>query len=569
MVSGSDVIAQTLERLEVDTVFGIVGIPVVDVANALIARGIRFIAFRNEQAASYAASMYGYLKKKPGVLLVVGGPGVVHATPGIFNANSNAWPLLVLAGSSSFTENHKGGFQELDQVSYLSSETKFSSRPFGITQVPRLIEQAYRTSFFGKPGTTYVDLPANIIQDETDVNLPQLLTTIGPIHEAPKSQADPSKVIAAAEIISRAKSPLVIIGKGAAYGDASESLKELVYTNKLGFLPTPMGKGVLPDEHDLNLSSCRSLALASTDVVILCGARLNWILHSGERFGEGTKIISINNQAEEIGYNSSHSTKYGLYGDLDLVVKQLTHELKSRNYKPVPILTTLINKKHDNTKRASIKVDRVTPRGELLSYHRVYKIIRDAIIASPFPEKDTTIVSEGANTMDISRTSFPLNYPSKRLDAGTNATMGVGLPYAIAAKVANPNELVVALEGDSAFGFTGMELETIARNKLGMIIVVMNNSGIYHGSDPSLYDQENSTPLPSTALSQNTRYDLVAQGLGINGVLVKDESELSDAINGALSSLKNKNESTLINVLIDLGLKTKLSFGWQNKKSKL
>ncbi|CAH2354997.1 putative 2-hydroxyacyl-CoA lyase [[Candida] railenensis] len=565
MVAGSDVIAQTLVELEIDTVFGIVGIPVVQVADALIAKGIKFIAFRNEQAASYAASIYGFLTKKPGVLLVVGGPGVVHATAGILNANSNCWPLLVLAGSASFDENQKGGFQELDQVSYLAGQTKFAARPFDISQVPRLIEKAYRVSYFGKPGTTYIDLPANLIQTQ---NATDLSKSIEPPRDAPRSQADPAKIAIAAKILSSAKNPLVIIGKGAAYADASESISELVNKYKLPFLPTPMGKGVVPDSHELNFSSSRSLAISSADVIVLCGARLNWILHSGERFLDDAKIITIDNHAEEIGNNRSISTKYGLYGDLDLVVRQLSSELHALNYTPPPIYQELIVKRKINTQKAEAIDAKPTPAGALLSYHRVYKIIRDALIDSSVEEKGITYVSEGANTMDISRTSFPLNYPRKRLDAGTNATMGVGLPYAIAAKVANPNELVVALEGDSAIGFTGMELETIARNDLAMIIVVLNNSGIYHGSDPKLYEVGSNTPLPSTALSQNTRYDLVAQGLGINGALVHNEEELEKAIKDAISAYQLENKSTLINVKIDLGLNTTLSFGWQNNKKK-
>lgn len=570
MSSGSQVIAQTLLKLEIDTVFGIVGIPVVEVADELIAQGIKFIAFRNEQAASYAASIYGFLTKKPGVLLVVGGPGIVHATAGIFNANSNCWPLLVLAGSASFDENQKGGFQELDQVSYLSLQTKFAARPFDVYQVPRLIEKAYRLSYFGTPGTTYIDLPANIIRarDVNRVSLAEELNSIEPAEAAPRTQADPNTVVKCAATISMAKNPLLIIGKGAAYGDSTKNLQDFVSKGKFPFLPTPMGKGVLPDNHELNFSSSRSLAISTADVIILCGARLNWILHSGERFADNVKIITINNTPEEIGNNSSKSIKYGLVGDISLTIDQLTNELSRINYSPPSVLPQLITKKHANLAKA-IKVDnRVTPHDELLSYHRVYKIIKDSLDSSSVDEKDITIVSEGANTMDVSRTSFPLNHPRKRLDAGTNATMGVGLPYAIAAKVANPKELVLALEGDSAIGFTAMELETIARNKLAMIIVVMNNSGIYHGSDPKLYETNSTNSLPSTALSQNTRYDLVAEGLGINGISVKNESELQLAISKAINTFQTKNESTLINVTIDLGLKTTLSFGWQNNKKK-
>lgn len=573
--SGSDVIVETLRQLGVTTVFGIVGIPVVEVADKLIAHGVRFVAFRNEQAALYAASIYGYLTGKPGVLLVVGGPGVVHATAGILNANSNCWPLVVLAGSAGLDETQKGAFQELDQVLYLAAQTKFAARPFTVLQVPRLLERAYRTSYYGVPGATYVDLPANVIQQK-DVDRDELVATLAVAAPSalPNFLADPTRVAEAARIIAAAKSPLLIVGKGAAYADAafdaagpaSAALQHLVDAYGLPFLPTPMGKGVVPDLHPRNVSLARLLALASADVIVLCGARLNWILHHGERFGEGAKVIAITNAPEEIGNNSSALAQYGLLGDVALVAQQLAAELHRASAAPAALAPSLRAKMRANETRALATENRPTG-SEPLAYQRVYKVIRD-VLAELQGDRPTTFVSEGANTMDILRTSFALNVPRRRLDAGTNATMGVGIAYAIAAQLARPHELVVALEGDSAFGFSGMELETIARNRLGVIIVVMNNSGIYHGLDPALYAP--ALPLlPLTALLQNTRYDVVAQGLGIHGAVVRDEAQLERAFAAAIAAAR-RHEATLINVEIDLGLKTTLSFGWQNKgKGKL
>ena len=273
-VSGSLVIAEALVQLGIKHVFGIVGIPVIEVANALIARGIKFISFRNEQAAAYAASIYGYLTGLPGVCLVVGGPGVLHAIAGVGNASANHLPFLLLAGSSETHQVEKGAFQELDQVAYLAPHTKLSVRPASIEAIPTLLEKAYRTAYFGRPGPTYVDLPADFIQGSVAAAT-SAVRKVAPPGPAPRAAADPARIAQAVALLREAESPLLIIGKGAAYAQAEGAIRSFQETVQLPFLPTPMGKGVLPDDSPLNTSAARSAALKSADVILLLGARLN------------------------------------------------------------------------------------------------------------------------------------------------------------------------------------------------------------------------------------------------------------------------------------------------------
>lgn len=213
-LSGSELIAATLKHQGIDVIFGIVGIPVIEVAEACIRAGIRFIGFRNEQSAAYAASAYGYLSGKPGVCLTVGGPGVIHALAGIVNSQVNCWPMVLLAGSSDTDQIGMGAFQELDQVEACKPYTKYATRPASLGAIPFSIEKALRTAAYGRPGACYVDLPADFIQasipDTTYVETIQ----VPPVQPAPIYLADPAAVKIAAQTLQSAKNPLIVIGKG-------------------------------------------------------------------------------------------------------------------------------------------------------------------------------------------------------------------------------------------------------------------------------------------------------------------------------------------------------------------
>lgn len=548
MSSGAHVIATALLNLGVTHIFGIVGIPVIEVAEACIAQGIRFISFRNEQAATYAASAYGYLTGKPGVALVVGGPGVIHALSGVENAKANCFPLLLLAGSSETHQRGMGGFQELNQVAAVTPYTKFANQPSSLHTVPSMLEKAYRMAYFGRPGATYIDLPADLIQ--ATAATPLALAPRTTVIEPPKSMADPSAIKRAAQALKSARSPLLIIGKGAAYSRAESKVREFQQTTKMAFLPSPMGKGVIPDSNKFNVSSARSAALKAADVILVLGARLNWIFHfaSTPKFQPGVKIIQVDISPEEIG-NSGASTDLGLNGDISLVLDQLSAELA--NWTSPPIHNSIVQSKQKNEQKAAAKE---APASPPLKYEPIYAAVREVLDTV---DRKIVYVSEGANTMDISRSSFNLEHPRTRLDAGTNATMGVGLGYAIAAKAVDPDSVVVAIEGDSAFGFSGLEVETAVRSKLPMIIFVMNNGGVYHGYDEKQY-AENGKPIPSTGLQQSTRYDVLAKSLGAQGCTVTTIDEIKQATRDALAS----NSVYLINVVMDSGKDKKLEFGW-------
>ena len=406
----------------------------------------------------------------------------------------------------------------------------------------------------------------------------------------PKASGDSAHILKAAQMLRTAKSPLVIIGKGAAYARAEAKINQLVEQSQIPFLPTPMGKGVVPDSHPLNASSARSAALKNADVVLVLGARLNWILHFGEapKWSPTAKIIQVDICAEEIGRNAG-TAELGIIGDIDLVVGQLLTSLSSWKYAPSgrfpAILAESAKKNEEKAKKAELLP---TPRNSPLTYQRAYHIIKSALNSlSPIEEGNIVYVSEGANTMDISRSSFPLHRPRQRLDAGTYATMGVGLGYTIAAHEAyntvplsagTKPKKIVALEGDSAFGFSAMEIETMARYRIPALIFVMNNSGIYHGdsssesawrelqnqtatSDTKVDENGRNKGLRSTSLLYETRYEMLASMCGGKGYFVRTEEELERATREGFQS----DVVTVVNVVVEPGIGKEIGFAWQNQ----
>jgi len=425
-----------------------------------------------------------------------------------------------------------------------------------------------------------VDLPADLIKGSVEdvEDVPEA----APIPDAPKTSVDEAKLFKIAQLVKTAKAPLVVVGKGAAYARAEGVIRELVDKTNLPFLPTPMGKGVVSDSHLASTASARSIALKEADVVLVLGARLNWILHFGDapKWNPSAQFIQVDISAEEIGRNSGNA-ELGVTGDIGVVVSQLTHALGTWSYSTTasPYITQISAAKFKNESNAASKAS--SPKLPM-TYAHAFSIIERTLHQLSNPEKGGIVyVSEGANTMDISRSIFPVSHPRLRLDAGTYATMGVGLGYAIAAHAAyngsaaegksgpaGPKK-VVALEGDSAFGFSAMEVETMARYGMDILIFVMNNGGVYHGdSDDAEAWLKMQTKthegvveggLRSTSLGWEVGYEKLADACGGAGYLVRTPEELETATREGFKDSR----VTVVNVIIEAGKGQKLEFGWQ------
>jgi 2-hydroxyacyl-CoA lyase 1 len=534
-IDGNTLIARSLKRQGVDHMFGIVGFPVFGVAAAAQAEGIQFIGMRNEQAASYAAGAVGYFTRRPGVCLTVSGPGMIHAIAGLANAQENCWPMLLLGGASNSYQEGRGAFQEAPQVELARIYSKYAARPDQTNRIPFYCEQAVRTTIHGRPGAAYLDFPDDFLSaqvEESEVAIPDRSP------EPPRPRADPADVQRAIDVLRSAERPLVIIGKGAAYSRAEQEVRQFVEATRLPFLTSPMGKGVIDDDHALSVMPARGLALQDADVVVLLGARLNWMMHFGlpPRFATDVKTIQVDIHAEEIGRNVP--AEVGLVGDIQAVAGQLNAALEADpfTYPAETAWWTALAEKVTENKAfvQNMMNDDAVPMG----YYRVLREIRDQ--APP----GTIIQAEGANTMDISRSVLMHRAPRERIDAATFGTMGVGLAQAIAAQVVHPDRKVVCVEGDSAFGFSGMEVETACRYRLPIVFVIINNNGIGFGFDELPEDRFQS---PASAYTIQAGYEKMIEGFGGKGYSVRTPDELSAALRQALDD----SMPTILNVHID------------------
>ncbi len=534
-IDGNTLIARSLKKQGVDHMFGIVGFPVFGIAAAAQAEGIQFIGMRNEQAASYAAGAVGYFTGRPGACLTVSGPGMIHGIAGLANAQENCWPMLLLGGASNSYQEGRGAFQEAPQVELARIYSKYAARPDAANRIPFYCEQAVRTSINGRPGATYLDFPDNFLSakmEEDDVVIPERCA------EPPRIHADPSDVQRAIDVLRNAERPLVVIGKGAAYSRAEAEIRQFVEATKIPFLSSPMGKGVIDDDHALSVMPARGVALQDADVVLLLGARLNWIMHFGlpPRFAEDVKTIQVDIHAEEIGRNVP--AEVGLVGDIKAVAGQLNDALEADPFtypSDTPWWSALSAKVTENkTFVQNMMNDDAVPMG----YYRVLREIQDQA-----PE-GTIIQAEGANTMDISRSVLMHKNPRERIDAATFGTMGVGLAQAIAAQVVHPDRKVICVEGDSAFGFSGMEVETACRYRLPIVFVIINNNGIGIGFEELPEDRFQASAMAYTI---EAGYEKMIEGFGGKGYSVRTPEELSSSLKQALGD----SMPSIINVHID------------------
>ncbi|CAL9064460.1 2-hydroxyacyl-CoA lyase-like [Musa acuminata AAA Group] len=547
LIDGSTLAALSLARAGVQHMFGVVGIPVTAVATRAVAAGVRFLAFHNEQSAGYAATAYGYLTGRPGVFLTVSGPGCVHGLAGLSNAAVNAWPAVMISGSCDQADAGKGDFQELDQIEAVKPFVKFSAKATHIAQIPRLVYQVLSQAVAGRPGGCYLDLPSDVLhQTISDSEADKILSEV----ENPRIEEIRDKEVVdiekAVALLRSAERPLIVFGKGAAFARAEEPLKKLIETTRIPFLPTPMGKGLVPDTHELAATAARSLAIGQCDVALIVGARLNWLLHFGEppRWSKDVKFILVDISTEEIELRKPH---LGLVGDAKRVLELINKEIKDQPFclgRSHPWVEAISKKVKDNVAKMEVQLSKVVVP---FNFFTPMRIIRDAILSvgSPAP----ILVSEGANTMDVGRAVLVQNEPRTRLDAGTWGTMGVGLGYCIAAAVASPERLVVAVEGDSGFGFSAMEVETLVRYQLPVVVIVFNNGGVYGGdrrSPNEITGPHKDDPAP-TSFVPGSAYHTLIEAFGGKGYLVGTPEELKSALSESFSARK----PAVINVIID------------------
>lgn len=539
MKTGADLLIDALQKNGLNNIYGVVGIPVTDFARLAQLRGMKFFGFRREDAAVDAAAAAGYLTQKPGVALTVSAPGFLNGLTALAQATKNCFPLIMISGSSErhIIDLDQGDYEGLDQYNVAKPFCKAAYRVDRAQDMGLAVARAVRTALSGRPGGVYLDLPANTIGQQIEVTDDSDAGIYEVVDPAPKQAPSDEAINRAVEVIKGAKKPLIILGKGAAYAQSEKLVQKLVAETDIPFLPMSMAKGLISDEDKHSAAAARSLSLSEADVVILIGARLNWMLSHGAAptFNPDAKFVQLEIEATE--FDSNQKIDAPLQGDLNSILAKLVPALEKTGYQtPQAWLDEISAKTAENAAKFAKRVEAGKTNAKF-GYYGTLEPIKEYFLKNP----DTYLVSEGANTLDIGRNMVDMKLPRHRLDTGTWGVMGVGLGYAIAAAV-ETGKPVVALEGDSAFGFDGMEMETICRYHLPITVVVVNNGGIYNGTDREVADQPGPTMLDATA-----RYEYMAKAFGGDSYFVSSYQEMKVVFEQAVASKR----PNIINVQID------------------
>ena len=544
LTDGFHLVLDALKLNGIHTIYGLPGIPITDLTRKAQAEGLRMISFRHEQNAGNAASIAGFITGKPGVCLTVSAPGFLNGLTALANATTNCFPMILISGSSEreIVDLQQGDYEEMDQLAIAKPLAKAAFRVLHAEDIGVGVARAIRAAVSGRPGGVYLDLPAKLFAQSMDAaaGAASLIEVVDP---APRQIPGPDAVQRALDLLRGAKKPLIVLGKGAAYARADEALKTLVEKTGIPYLPMSMAKGILPDTHEQSASAARSFVLPQADVVLLIGARLNWLLShgKGKTWGGKTskdwgaqKFIQIDISPTEA--DSNVRTDAPLVGDIGSCVEALLAGIGADwKQPPAEWLAAVADKKNKNVaKMAETLAKSPTP----MNFHSALAVVRDIVKANP----DAMFVNEGANALDFTRSIVDMFKPRKRLDVGTWGVMGIGMGFSVAAAVVS-GEQVIAIEGDSAFGFSGMEVETICRYNLPVCVVIMNNNGVYKGTDVNPRGGD----VAPTVFVKDARYEKLMEAFGGVGVYARTPAELRAGMEEAIRSRR----PTLINAIID------------------
>jgi oxalyl-CoA decarboxylase len=538
LTDGFHLVIEALTLNGIKTIYGVPGIPITDFGRLAQTAGIRVISFRHEQHAGNAAAIAGFLTKTPGICLTVSAPGFLNGLTALANATTNCFPMILISGSSEreIVDLQQGDYEEMDQLAIAKPLCKAAFRVLHAADIGIGVARAIRAAVSGRPGGVYLDLPGKLFSQVIDAEAGQK-SLVKVIDAAPAQIPAPAAVTRALELLKSAKRPLIILGKGAAYAQADEPIRALVEKSGIPFLPMSMAKGLLPDTHPQCAGAARSTVLKDSDVVMLVGARLNWLLShgKGKTWGDAPKkFIQIDIEPKEMDSNVEIAAP--VVGDIGSCVSALLDGMGGHwPAPPADWITAVKTKREENIAKMA---PRFLSNKSPMDFHGALGALRTVVKERP----DAILVNEGANTLDLARGAIDMYQPRKRLDVGTWGVMGIGMGFAIAAAI-ETGKPVLAVEGDSAFGFSGMEVETICRYHLPICVVIFNNDGIYRGTDVNL---AGSDPAITTFV-KGARYDKMIEAFGGAGVNATTPDELKRAVDAAMDS----GRPTVINAVID------------------
>lgn len=530
-ITGSELVAQALERHGVKTFFFLMGAPMLGAEKACITRGMRGIDVRHEQAAAMMAHAYARVSKGTGVCMACSGPGTINLASGIATALVDCAPVVALGGSSPWNEWGIGGFQEIDQVAIMRPVTKWAERCYETRRIPELIDLAFRTAWSGKPGPVYLDLPTDVLLNSIPED-----TVVWPRHTGPRKTrplADAEQIAVAVDLLTQAKKPVILSGSGVIWSDAAAEFQAWVEASGIPFYTTPQGRGVVPEDHALCYPNARSTALKEADAILVVGTRVNYVFGHMRppRFRADAKLIRIDIDPAEIG--TTQRLDVGLVGDARAVLGQLAQAAKGR-VQPALYTAWRAQLESINTGKAAAQERELSTDQMPIHPLRLCREVRD------FMQRDAILCVDGQEILNYGRQSIPTFVAGNRLNSGPFGTMGVGLPFGLGAKMARPDKQVIVLHGDGSFGLNGLELDTAVRHKIPVLVVVSLNGG---------WTADEKREKPGRELGY-TRFDEMARALGCHGEYVEKPDDIRPALERAQRAV-DAGQPALVNVVTD------------------
>jgi thiamine pyrophosphate-dependent acetolactate synthase large subunit-like protein len=524
-MTGNEIVARCLTQHGVDTLFFLMGGPMVDCENACEQAGLKMIDVRHEQAAVMMAHAYARLRRRAGVCMASSGPGTANLVTGVANAYADSAPVVAIGGSSPLSQAGMGAFQETDQVALFRPITRWSERCHDTRRIPEYVAAAFRAATAGRPGPVFLDLPGDVLY--RDVAEADVRWTAGTV-ERIRPSADPAEVEQALALLEQSRRPVLISGSGVIWSSAEGQLRAFVDQAGLPFFATPQGRGAVPEDHPLSFLAARSTAFREADLILIAGTRQNYVIDFARppRWNAEAKLIQIDIDPAEIGRN--RQVDVALNGDVAAVLDQLLQAADGRlNPARYAAWASYLASLHEE--KAAEQERRMSTDARPIHPLRLCKEVRD------FLPRDAVLCVDGQEILTYARQSIPF-YAPHSLNSGPYGCMGVGLPFGLGAKLAMPDKTVVVLHGDGSFGLNALEMDTAVRHGLPVVCVVSNNGGW-------------------TALDRHkagrelgfTRYDRMVAPLGCHAEYVEDP----DAIRPALERAVASGTPSLVNVVTD------------------
>ena len=519
---GGRLVARMLKKEGVGTVFTLSGLHVAPIYAGCVDEGVRIVDTRHEQAAAHAADAWARLTRGVGVAIVTAGPGVTDAVTGVANAWAAASPLVLIGGAAPTFNQGRGSLQEMPQVPLFQGITKWADRVPSPELVPSFLAKAFRVARAGRPGPVFLEIPWDVLSNSADEALAEAQVLY---RTDARSPGDPAKLEAAVALLARAERPVVMAGSSIWRDDAAAALDRLAARAGIPVYLNGMARGCLPREHPSFFELSRKDALGAADVVLVIGTPLDFRLGYGTEptFASGARVIQVDIDATEIGRN--RPIDVGIVGDSRSILEALATGVRTEA--PAAWSRSLREKEADRRER-----QRAFEESDQRPIHH-FRLAR-AIDTVASRAGDVTYVADGGNVVAVAAKVVRVPGPGRWLDPGPLGTLGVGAPFAIAAKLIAPDRPVCVIQGDGAFGLNGMDFDTAVRFRLPMVIVVGNDAAWGQILIPQrgLYGDEHAV---ATRLAP-TRYDRVVEALGGKGEHVDDPADLVPALERAFAS---------------------------------